>query len=167
MLRVLIAGTLAYFSLVVMLRLSGKRTLSKLNAFDFVVTVALGSTLATVLLSREVPLVEGVLAFAVLILAQYLITALSVRSKAVRRLVKSDPRLLLFRGELLHDALREERITLEEIYAVLRASGRTSIDDVGAIVLETDASIHVLDLGEGSEAVTMRSVRGFDSREAP
>ena len=50
--RVLLVGTAVYISLVAILRISGKRTLTKFNAFDFVVTVALGSTLATVLLSR-------------------------------------------------------------------------------------------------------------------
>lgn len=59
LLRVLVVGTLAYAALVLLLRVSGKRTLSKMNAFDLVVTVALGSTLATVLLSRDVALAEG------------------------------------------------------------------------------------------------------------
>jgi len=70
--RVALVGMCAYVALVLMLRLSGNRTLSKLNAFDFVVTVALGSTLATVLLSKDVSLAEGVLAFAVLIGLQFL-----------------------------------------------------------------------------------------------
>ena len=68
--RVLVVGTLAYAAVVVLLRVSGKRTLTKLNAFDLVVTVALGSTLATVLLSKNVALAEGVLAVALLISLQ-------------------------------------------------------------------------------------------------
>jgi uncharacterized membrane protein YcaP (DUF421 family) len=78
--RVVLVGTLAYAALVLVLRISGKRTLTKLNAFDLVVTVALGSTLATVLLSKSVALVEGVLAMVLLVLLQYAITWLSVRS---------------------------------------------------------------------------------------
>ncbi|MCA9113241.1 MAG: hypothetical protein KDA52_25030, partial [Planctomycetaceae bacterium] len=54
--RTLVVGVLAYVALVILLRISGKRTLSKLNAFDLVVTVALGSTLATVLLNRNIAL---------------------------------------------------------------------------------------------------------------
>ena len=61
LLRVLVVGTLAYAALVLLLRVTGKRTLSKMNAFDLIVTVALGSTLATVLLSKDVALAEGVL----------------------------------------------------------------------------------------------------------
>ncbi len=59
LLRTLTVGVLSYVVMVVFLRMSGKRTLSKMNAFDFVVTVALGSTLATMLLNRNVALAEG------------------------------------------------------------------------------------------------------------
>ncbi len=75
--RVLFVGVLAYGALVAILRISGKRTLTKLNAFDLVVTVALGSTLATVLLSKDVALVEGVMAMTVLVSLQFAITWLA------------------------------------------------------------------------------------------
>ena len=78
--RVVVAGTCAYAALVLLLRISGKRTLAKLNAFDFVVTVALGSTLATVVLSSSVALAEGVVALAL------------PRSPAVRRGVGLHPK---------------------------------------------------------------------------
>jgi uncharacterized membrane protein YcaP (DUF421 family) len=95
--RVLLVGTLAYVALVFLLRISGKRTLTKLNAFDLVVTVALGSTLATVL-SNSVALVEGVLALGLLIFLQYAIAWLSVRSPGFQRLIKAEPTLLLHLG---------------------------------------------------------------------
>jgi uncharacterized membrane protein YcaP (DUF421 family) len=57
--RTAVAGVVAYVSLIIILRFSGKRTLAKMNAFDLVVTVALGSTLATVVVSRDVVLAEG------------------------------------------------------------------------------------------------------------
>ena len=75
--RIVLVGGLTYVALVLLLRISGKRTLSKMNAFDLVVTIAIGSTLATVLLSRDVALAEGVVAFAVLIGFQFVITWLS------------------------------------------------------------------------------------------
>jgi uncharacterized membrane protein YcaP (DUF421 family) len=96
--RVLLVGTLAYVALVLLLRISGKRTLSKLNAFDLVVTVALGSTLATVLLSKSVALAEGALALALLISLQYAIAWLSVRSPRLEGMIKAEPTLLLHRG---------------------------------------------------------------------
>ncbi len=55
----LIVGNLAYVALIIFLRVSGKRTLSKWNAFDFVVTIALGSILASVVVSKDLVLVEA------------------------------------------------------------------------------------------------------------
>lgn len=158
--RVLIVGLFAYVALVALLRISGKRTLSKLNAFDLVVTVALGSTLATVLLSKDVPLLEGILAFALLICAQYIITALSVRSVAVRRFVKSEPRLLFHNGQMLQQALRRERVTENEILAVARASGYADMAKVGAVILETDGSFDVIGVIDAVEQSSLKDVKG-------
>jgi uncharacterized membrane protein YcaP (DUF421 family) len=142
--RTLIVGLGAYVGLVLVLRASGKRTLTKLNAFDLVVTVALGSTLATVLLNKNVALVEGLVAFALLTFAQYAVTWLSVRSHLVRQVVKSEPALLLYRGECLWDAMRRERMTKDELEAAARSSSQHSLAAIEAIVLETDGSLSVI-----------------------
>jgi uncharacterized membrane protein YcaP (DUF421 family) len=142
--RVLAVGTLAYISLVLLLRISGKRTLTKLNAFDLVVTVALGSTLATVLLSKSVALAEGILAMALLVFLQFVITWSSVRSPWFQELVKSEPTLIMRKGQFLDGALRAQRITREEVFAALRSNGVADAADVAAVVLETDGSIAVI-----------------------
>ena len=144
LLRVLVVGTLAYVALVLLLRVSGKRTLAKLNAFDLIVTVALGSTLATVLLSKSVALVEGVAAFALLAGLQYLVAWLSVRSSRFSDLVKSEPTLLLHHGCFLEGAMRDQRVTHDEILAALRSSGAAEVGQVAAVVLETDGSLSVI-----------------------
>jgi uncharacterized membrane protein YcaP (DUF421 family) len=143
--RVLIVGPFAYLALLAILRTSGKRTLSKLNAFDLVVTVALGSTLATILLSKSVALAEGILAILVLVLLQFCISWLSVRSAKFQVLIKSDPTLVYYAGQFLDSPLRRERLTREEIFAALREHGMNDLDVVGAVVLETDGSISVLE----------------------
>jgi uncharacterized membrane protein YcaP (DUF421 family) len=161
--RVLLVGTLAYVALVFLLRISGKRTLTKLNAFDLVVTVALGSTLATVLLSNSVALAEGVLALALLVLLQYVITWVSVRSPGFQTLIKAEPTLLLHRGRFLEGAMRAERITREEILAALRARSAADIADIAAVVLETDATLSVIpEANSGVGIATLDSVRRLD-----
>lgn len=143
-LRVVVVGTAAYALLVLFLRVAGKRTLSKMNAFDFVVTVALGSTLATVLLSSDVSLVEGVTALLLLILLQFAVTWTSVRSPRVQRWIKSEPRLLLRDGRALAGAMRAERVTEDELAAAARKHGHDDLGDVAAIILETDGSLSVI-----------------------
>lgn len=144
LIRTVIVGVLAYLSLVTMLRVTGKRTLSKMNAFDLIVTVALGSVLATIILSKDVPLAEGVAAFGLLVSMQYIITWLSVRSRRVSRLVKSEPNLLLYKGRFLQEAMRRERVNEEEVHAAIRSQGVAFVEEVEAVVLETDGSISVV-----------------------
>lgn len=159
-LRTIWVGALAYASLVILLRISGKRTLSKWNAFDLVISVAFGSTLATVLLSRDNSLAQGVVAFALLILLQFAITWLSVRSRRMRRWIKSEPRVVLFGGEFQHDALRAERVTEGEVRATLRAHGVSAVGAVYAVVLETDGSFSVIE-NPGPDTSALADVTGI------
>lgn len=158
--RVVLVGVLAYLALVVILRVSGKRTLSKMNAFDLVVTVALGSTLATILLSRDVALAEGVVALALLVLLQFSLTWLSVRSRTVSRLVKSEPALLFHRGEFLSVAMKRERVVEPEILAAIRGAGMAGLGGVEAVILETDGTFSVLERSDGDGSAYRGAVRG-------
>ncbi len=148
-LRTLVIGALAYGALIMLLLISGKRTLTKLNAFDLVITVALGSTLATVLLSKDVALAEGITAFVLLIGLQFVVTWSSVRWPAFSRLVKADPTLLFYQGRMLAGPLRQQRVTESEVRAVIRAMGHSVMDEVEAVILETDGSFSVLPRVEG------------------
>ena len=153
---VLIAAA-AYAWLVLVLRVSGKRTLSKLNAFDLVVTVALGSTLSTVVLSRDTPLVEGLVALALLAALQVAVS-LASRWRRVARLVRSQPRALVSRGVVDAAALAEERLTEAELCQIARQHGHGSFEAVDLMVLESDGSVSVIaERGTGS---ALRGVRG-------
>ena len=143
-LQPVVVGVLAYLALVVALRISGKRTLTKWNAFDLVVTIALGSVLATTLTSDQVSLTQGVVALVLLIALQFSITWLSVRSALLRRWTKSSPRLLLREGRFDDAALREERVTRSEVLAAIRSAGIGETECVAAVVLETDGSVSVI-----------------------
>lgn len=149
LIRIVTVGTLAYVGVVLFLRVSGKRTLSKMNAFDLVVRVASGSTLATIVLSKDVALAEGLMAFALLIALQFVVTWLSVRSRIVSDVVKSEPALLLFDGELLRGQMRRGRVTEAEMLAAVREQGVLSLEDVQAVVLETDGTFSVVKRSDG------------------
>lgn len=166
LIRVIVVGFCAYVALIFSLRISGKRTLSKWNAFDFVVTVALGSTLATVLLSKDVALVEGVFAFIVLIVLQYIITWLSVRYPVVQRTVKAGPTLLLSRGRFIHESLRSQRVTESEVRAAVRGAGIAAIEEVWAVVLETDGSFSVMKETENKSPSALADVSSADAESS-
>ncbi|MEZ5182240.1 MAG: DUF421 domain-containing protein [Acidimicrobiales bacterium] len=165
--RALVIGVAAYALLVLAVRVGGKRTLSKMNAFDLIVTVALGSTLATVALSSDVSLAEGATAFGVLVAAQFAVAWSSVRVAGVRRVVKARPVLLVDRGRIRADVCRRERLTEGEVRQAVRASGVGGLHQVAAVVLETDGSLSVITDGKLGDADALADVDGADLRPRP
>lgn len=158
--RIIIITVLAYVALIVLLRSSGKRTLSKMNAFDFIITVALGSAFATVALTKSIPLFDGVLAFFLFIFLQYVISWLSVRISKIKQLVTSRPSMLLYQGELYHDILKKERITVDEIHMAARQKGITDLKEIDVMVLETTGDITIIQKTM-ERLTTLQSVKYF------
>ena len=160
LLRVVVLSVTAYTALVAILRISGARTLAKMNAFDLIVTVALGSTLATTILSSDIALVEAVVAFAMLVGLQFVVTWLSVRWQTLVKLVKSEPVLLVYQGEQRADQMRRARVEEAAIFQALRTQGVARLDDVEAVVLETDGSFSVISTSDRPATV----LQGMASR---
>ena len=158
LLRIVVLGTLGYVALIAVLRISGKRTLSKMNAFDFVITITLGSAYASLLVSESVTLAEGVTALALLIALQWVVSWISVRSPVFVYMVKGTPQLLFGHGQYLDEALKRERITREEVQAAMRASNVT-VGESAAAVLESDGSVTVIAIEKEQLDHVMGSVR--------
>lgn len=142
--RVLVVGTLAYIGLLIILRTSGKRTLSKMNAFDLVVTVALGSTLSNIFMSRQTGLADGLTGLATLALLQFVVAWLSIRWPGFKKLIKSEPTLLFFQGEFLERSMREQRVVRDEVLTAIRQAGAAQLSGIQAVVLETDGTFTVV-----------------------
>lgn len=158
--RTLIIAVLTYPVLILMLRVSGKRTLSKMNMFDFIVTIALGSTVATILLNSDIAYAEGLTALAILILLQYIVTWLSVRSSGFNKIIKGEPRLLYYKGAFIGEAMRKERMNEDEIRQAVRKNGKASFEKIEAVVLETDGSLTVVETGTGEKETVLKNLKG-------
>lgn len=115
-----------------------------MNGFDFVVTVALGSILATVALNKDIPLANGVAAIVIFIGFQFILTWLAVRVKSVKTLITSKPSLIFYKGTFMEIDMKKERITEEEIYSAARKEGISSLDDIDMIILETTGDITII-----------------------
>jgi uncharacterized membrane protein YcaP (DUF421 family) len=159
--RILLVGTLAYIGLLLLLRISGNRTLSKMNSFDLVITIAFGSALSTLLTSKDVPLMEGMTAIALLVLLQFIITWLAVRSKPVSKVVKTRPTLVMKSGEFLHDAMKTVRVTEGEMRTAMRQHGLGAAEQVAAIVMETDGSLSVISTEKAQSMSALEGVQGW------
>jgi uncharacterized membrane protein YcaP (DUF421 family) len=154
-LRTLVITIMAYIVLIVMLRTSGKRTLSKMNAFDMIITIAMGSTLANVTLDKQVALVDGALALFLLVYLQYAITWLNVRSPTMKRLVRSSATVLVYEGRFDHKQMKRQRVTVEEIHEAAREHGCTNVSQLKAVILETTGQLNVIkELDEPDAIIT-------------
>jgi uncharacterized membrane protein YcaP (DUF421 family) len=142
--RLLVTGTCAYVALVVMVRIAGKRTLSKMNAFDLVVTVALGSTLSSVLTSKTVPLLDGVIALGLLIGLQVAAAFTASRWPRANAFLKAEPTLLVRDGKLLPQAMKTERVTEDEVLAALHENGLERVSQAEAVILESSGEFSVI-----------------------
>ncbi|MFC6464785.1 DUF421 domain-containing protein [Marinilactibacillus sp. GCM10026970] len=142
--RLLLVGVCFYVLMIIVLRISGKRTLSKMNAFDFVVTVALGSTVSSLLINNQTNLWQGVTTFFILVGLQFISTWLSVRSETVSNLLKSKPTLIYYDDQYDTRQMKKERISKAEVLQAVRSQGVDSMESVSAVILETDGKISVL-----------------------
>ena len=141
--RTVTLSIIGFAALMILLRGSGKRTLSKLNAFDFVFVVAVGSVFASTIISKDITLIEGVASMATLIVIQVTLAELAMRFPAVERIINGKPTLLLSHGKFIPRALKKERVTEEEVRGAIRAKGVNRVEDVDAVILENDGSLSV------------------------
>ncbi|MDU0328543.1 DUF421 domain-containing protein [Microbacterium sp. KSW2-21] len=158
LIRIVLVGTASYASLVAILRISGKRTLAQLNAFDLIVTVALGSTFATILLSSDVSWTEGIVAMLLLVGLQLAVAWASTRWHAARALVAAAPLAVLRSGEFCSAAMRRHRLTEAEIMQAVRAAGHGDLSSIAIVILETNGTISVIPKTARGDGTALRDV---------
>jgi len=161
-LRLLISAVIVYILIIAYIRILGKRSTSELNNFDWIVTVSLGSIVASTVILKDVSVTEGGVSIFILIFLQFIVTKSMYHSEKVREIVKSTPQLLLFEGEFIEKNMKKERILKPEVYAAIRQSGLKSIKQIYAVVLETNSKISVIP-NENSEELgfSLSDVQGL------
>jgi uncharacterized membrane protein YcaP (DUF421 family) len=144
LLRIAVFSVVTYVALTALIRLYGKRTISKMNPGDFVVTVAIGSVAGSMILFIEVPVANGLAALASLLGMQFLAERMTSRWPSLRRVVDGSPMLLVHRGELLRANMAAENVDEEDIFVALRKKGFARLDEVEAVVLEIGGGFSVV-----------------------
>ena len=157
LLRTVIVGFFAYITLILLLRAAGKRTLSRMNAYDMVVTMALGSIMARVLMSSKESLSEAVLAMCMLIGMQYGVSVCVLRWQWLRKLLSPKPTVLFFEGFFIPEALRAERVDEKEVQAAIHAKGIADNALVEAVILGSNGDLSVLLKSPSQQAATNAS----------
>ncbi|MGP5541999.1 DUF421 domain-containing protein [Psychrobacter celer] len=142
--RIVLTSVMVYVLIVLVTKVSGKRSTSQLNNFDWIVTVMIGSLGASTILLKDVPFIEGVSSILVLYLLQFLVTKYASVSPQFSNFILSEPRIVFYQGQFLPDAMRSERLTRQEIECAMRSQGINSFDDVEAVVFESDAKLTII-----------------------
>jgi uncharacterized membrane protein YcaP (DUF421 family) len=140
--------TLGIFMCVILLtRLAGLRSFSKMSSFDFAITVAIGSTIASTVVLESVSLLKGTVALAALYTTQFGAAVLRERWSLVGSVIDNDGLLLMAGEEIIDDNLHKAQMTRGDLRAKLRESNVIHFSQVRAVVMETTGDVSVLHAG--------------------
>lgn len=151
-----------YLAVILLTRFFGKRSFSKMSSFDFAGTIAIGSIIASTLLSSSVSLLEGAVGLSSVYLLQGLMAFLR-KFKPIRDLVDNDPLLLMDGKEILWNNLKKAHVTEDDIRAKLREANVIQLDEVLAVVFETTGDIAVLHATKGEKKLEPWLLKGVSS----
>jgi uncharacterized membrane protein YcaP (DUF421 family) len=140
---IVIATIGIFITVIALTRISGKRSFSKMSSFDFAATIAIGSIIASAILSKSIPLSHAVLGLVCIFGLQSLIAWLR-RIKKFRNVIDNDPLLLMDGETILYDNLKKAHVTEGDLRAKLREANVLDLAQIRAVVFESTGDIAVL-----------------------
>ncbi|MCM3359931.1 MULTISPECIES: YetF domain-containing protein [unclassified Psychrobacillus] len=156
--RIFLLGIMAYIFLIILLRVAGKRSLAQLNAFDLVITVSIGSVLATIMLDSKISIFDGIAALFVLVALQWIFSFSSRKSNTFDDVVTSDPALLFYNGNFFVKTMEKERIRKDEMIQAVRLESNLSMEEVRAVILEPNGELSILPNNENGKEDTLNKI---------
>jgi uncharacterized membrane protein YcaP (DUF421 family) len=147
---ILLRTVTVYFFVLAGLRLTGKREVGQLAPFDFALILLIANAVQNAMVGPDTSLVGGLAAAGTLLLVNFGLGRLAASSRTVEKLVRGQARILVYRGKIQEDALREERMSHEELMQALRENGCATLSECRLVVLEVDGTISVLQHPSGA-----------------
>lgn len=144
-----------YVYMVILLRISGKRTTMEMTSFDFVSTVAIATIVGSTILQGSISLLEGMIAVTALVAMQVIAGHVSARSRSVRQIITSKPTILFQHGQFHESNLAAERVSREQVMQKVRAAGHASTASVRAIVMESAGTISIVERNESEQPLKL------------
>lgn len=141
-----------YIAVILFTRIAGKRSFSKMSSFDFPMTIAVGSIIASTALSSSVSLLQGIVGLAIVYLLQ-MAAALLRRSIFFQNAIDNSPLLLMDGSKILHSNLRKARVSESDLRGKLREANVIKLSQVKAVVFEATGDISVLHDNEENREV--------------
>ena len=158
MLNVLLRTVIIYFTLLILMRMLGKRQMGEMELSELIVSFLVADVASVPLQSPDLPLSYGLAPCAALFALEYLMSRLTMGSVRLRQIFCGQPSFLIVKGQILQKAMRKNRFTVDELSEELRSQGVTDIATVQYAVLETDGTLNVILYPEERPA-TLRDLR--------
>lgn len=152
--------TAGYIALLIILRLSGPRTMASMTPLDFIVAVTIGSAFGRTLTAVDVPLSQAILTVLLLVLLQWLMAWLRGRSPKMRRLLDAPPVLIYYQGKFQAKALHKHQLVEDDIHTAVRSSSRGSLKEVSAVILEQNGGLVVIGNAELDDSSSVLKFTG-------
>lgn len=145
---VVLSATGIYFGLIVFTRLMGLRSFSKISSHDFAMTVAVGSILASTVLSKDPSLLQGLAGMGILFVLQALVSAMRRNLKPIKLFVDNKPIVLMAHSTYYWDNVKKANLSKSDIHEVLRKNGIKSKSEVFAVIMETTGDMSIIKKNE-------------------
>ena len=144
MLLIFLRSIILYIIVLIVMRLMGKREISQLQPFEFVISMIIANLATIPMEDVGIPLLNGFVPILGLLFMHTVLSIINVKSIVLRGIICGKPRIIIYRGKIIEEALRKESMSLNELEERLRAYGITNIGDVEFAVLETNGQLSVI-----------------------
>ena len=133
-----------YVIVLIVMRLMGKREIGQLQPFELAISIMIADLASTPMTEIGIPLTNGIVPILGLLVMHLIISTLNIKSIKMREIICGKPRILIYRGKIDENALRKERLTINELQEKLRSKDIVSLGEVEFAILETSGEVTVI-----------------------
>jgi uncharacterized membrane protein YcaP (DUF421 family) len=141
--NLVIRAIVVYLSILILLRISGKKQLGQMSATDFVAILLISNAVQNSMNGGDNSLAGGLILALVLIVMTIFISYLTYKNKFFSSLFEGTPTLLIHKGKIISKHMRKERMSDTELKVMLRKQGFHSIKDIDTAILEADGTLSI------------------------
>ena len=144
MINTFIRVSIIYILVLIVMRLMGKREISQMQPFELVIAIMIADLASVPMSDTGIPITNGIIPILALLLFQLLISIINLKSINLRKIICGKPQILIYRGKIDEKALKNEKITVNELQERLRQKSIFNLGDVEYAILETNGEISVI-----------------------
>ena len=148
MLVVFFRALILFAVVFLVIRLMGKRELSKVQPFELAIIVMISDLASAPMQSKDTQIFSGIIPIIVLLIVYGIFTLLIKSSNKVEGAICGNPSIVIFKGKILEGELKKQQLTIEEVMAQLRNTGIYKLQDTAYAILETNGTLNAVKISE-------------------